>query len=80
MKRKNKEKEKKIKLNRGIFTILKLPEKELSSLEKKRKMNFLIGKKKLEELEWNECKVCGKEIPAPLDFCSSKCREQKRKE
>ncbi len=62
------------KSKRDIFTLLKLPVKQRTTKEKKRVKEFLKKQAQIKAMPHQPCKVCGKEIPKPLDCCSSECR------
>lgn len=56
---------------KDIFTLLKLSKKKRTKKENRRVETFLKEKAKMDALCTNECKICGKKIPAPCSFCSS---------
>jgi len=56
-----------------IFILLELSKKERTSKEQKRVVTFLKGKAKHDAIPQRPCKTCGRLIPKPLAFCSSKC-------
>jgi len=61
---------------RNIFILIELPEVLRTPRENKRVKSFLEGKAKIEALCTNNCRVCGKKIVAPSDFCGSECRRK----
>lgn len=50
--------------------------KKLTKKEMKRLKEFRDKRVKLDKLFTNKCKVCGRAIPKPLEYCSSECRRK----
>jgi len=66
---------KKVEKLRSIYVLLET--KNLSKKEKRRVAIFLEKKKVLDALPHQPCENCGKMIPSPSEYCSSKCGREK---
>jgi len=70
------------KPRRDIYKLLKVEKKKgkLSKAEQKRLRIFKERKAKIDAMIQQPCKECGEKlIPIPMEFCSSKCKEDYEK-
>jgi len=67
---------KKIVYFRSIYTLLKLPPEKRTKEENKEVEVFLAKKARLDAMPHQKCENCGRRIPCPMRWCSSKCRRE----